>query len=72
MEGKVHSCNQKKEDSLMIRNDLQICRQGVHNNANTDLLSFSLKTLTRKITKVVAMEGSGERIVPNTKDSEDM
>jgi len=56
----------------MIRNDLQICRQGVHNNANTDLLSFYLKTLTRKITKVVAMGERGERIVPNTMDSENM
>lgn len=31
----------------MRRNDLQIRRQGVHDNAHTGLLSFSLKTLRK-------------------------
>lgn len=62
----------------MIRNDLQVCRQGVCNNANTDLFSFSLKTLTRKVTKVVALGDRGERmqgqskLALNTVDSENM
>lgn len=36
---------QPKEGRLAEKNDLQICTQGVHSNANTGLLSFSLKTL---------------------------
>lgn len=76
--GKGHSRSQKKAGSLMIRNDLRVCRQGVCNSANTDLLSSSLKTLTRKVTRVVALGDRGKRmqgqsrLALNTVDSENM